>query len=85
MSDLLRGVAQDSRDAARVAINVDKGGALDTIVALPFDREAGIGLLQYGSVRDLRPWPDGPQRPMWPGREAVFEVLEATFSPLKTA
>ena len=46
MSDLLYRVAEDGGDAAGVAIGVDEGGSLDAIVALPFDCEAGIGLLQ---------------------------------------
>jgi len=39
-------VAENGREAAGVAIGVDEGWPLDTIVALPFDGEAGIGLLQ---------------------------------------
>ena len=40
------GVAEDRGDAAGVAIGVDERWALDAIAALPFDGEAGIGLLQ---------------------------------------
>ena len=57
MSDLLRGVAKEGRDAAGVAFSVDKDGSLDPIVALPFNRKAGIGPPD-GVVRDCRPWPD---------------------------
>ena len=46
MSDLLCRIAQNGRDAAGVTICVDESWPLDTIVALPFDGEAGIGLLQ---------------------------------------
>ena len=46
MSEFSCGVAEDSGDAAGIAIGVDESGSLDTIVTLPFDGEAGIGLLQ---------------------------------------
>ena len=44
------GVAEDSGDAAGVAIGVDESGPLDPVAALPFDGEAGIGLLQVDRV-----------------------------------
>ena len=46
VSDLLCGVAENGGDAAGVAIGVDESWSFDTLVALPFDGEAGIGLLQ---------------------------------------
>ena len=44
------GVAKNGRDAAGVAIGVDEGGPFDAILALPFDREAGIGFLQMNRL-----------------------------------
>jgi hypothetical protein len=46
LGEFLRGAAEDSGGAAGVAIGVDESWSLDKIVALPFDGEAGIGLLQ---------------------------------------
>ena len=60
MSDLLRRVAEDGRDAAGIAIGVDKRGPLDAIAALPFDCEGGIGLLQMNRFVVTVPGPDGP-------------------------
>ena len=51
MSDLLCGVAENGGDATGVAIGVDESWSLDMIVALPFDGEAGIGLLQVDLFR----------------------------------
>ena len=66
MSNLLRRVAEDGRDAAGVAIGVDKGGPLDAIVALPFDREAGICLFQMNRI--------GVAVPGQPGRKVIRDV-----------
>jgi len=46
VSEFLCGVAENGGDAAGVAIGVDESVPLDAIAALPFDGEAGIGLLQ---------------------------------------
>ena len=46
VSDLLCGVAENGGDATGVAIGVDESWSFDTIVALPFDGEAGIGFFQ---------------------------------------
>jgi len=44
------GVAQDGRDAAGTAISVDESRPFDPVVTLPFDGEAGIGLLQVDGI-----------------------------------
>ena len=39
----MRGVSEGSGDPAAIPIGVNEGGPLDAIMALPVDREGGIG------------------------------------------
>lgn len=59
LSDLPPRIAEDGGDAASIAIGVDKGRPFNAIAALPFDREAGIGLPPDESVRSRRPGQSG--------------------------
>src|SRR5260370_35422620 len=72
LSDLRCRVAEDGRNAAGVSVGVDKGGPLDAIPALPFDGEAGIGLLQVDRF--------GVPVPGQSGREVVGDVEQPGIS-----
>ena len=51
LSEFSRGISDDRGDPASFAIGVGKCGAINAIVALPSDREAGIGLVQMNWFR----------------------------------
>jgi len=66
VGEFLCGVAENGRDAAGVAIGVDESGPVDPIATLPFDGEAGIGLLQVDGF--------GVAVPGQTGRKVVGDV-----------
>jgi hypothetical protein len=51
-----------------VAVGVDKGGSLNAIAPLPFDRETGIGLLQVNRF--------GVTAPRQSGRKLIRDVKQ---------
>ena len=47
----MRRVSQGGHDPAAVLIDVNESGPLDTIAALPADRESGIGFFDVDRLR----------------------------------